>query len=88
MILHSDCLPMISAVNRRHSKHPHIHKLIKSLIATLITIDCVLDIVHVSGVTNVAADLLSRHNIQEFQRLFPHMQRLPTVATTDVRLRF
>ncbi len=78
IIFYNDCEPVVAAVNKGTSKSPLLMGLIRSLhfVAARHQFECKL--VHIAGVTNVNADLLSRAQIGAFLRSNPTADRFPT----------
>jgi Reverse transcriptase (RNA-dependent DNA polymerase) len=78
IIFHLDCEPMVFALSRGGSKHPHIMSLLRTLSFIAATNNFRYKVVHIAGVTNVGPDHLSRGRVCAFQSLFPNSNPLPT----------
>ncbi len=65
--IHTDCEDVMFALNKGDSKNPPLMHLIRIL--TYIAIEYQFDykLVHIAGVTNIAPDLLSRAEIEQFR---------------------
>ena len=69
IVFHCDCAPVVHAVNKGHSKSPLMCALLRELASLAIAHNFVCRAVHIPGVSNVHADLLSRDRVQEFLRV-------------------
>jgi hypothetical protein len=78
IILHIDCAPVVNALNKGDSGEPGIMALIRSLSFIAATHNFQYKITHIPGITNVAADLLSRLQVPEFRTRFPNSSPSPT----------
>jgi hypothetical protein len=70
IIFHVDCEPVVTIVNKGSSKHETLMDLIRTLSFLAATHEFNYKLVHIKGVVNVAADLLSRDQISEFKQQF------------------
>ena len=68
--LHCDNQSVVSIVNSGTSKCDQVMLLVRALVGTAVSCNFDLKLVHVPGVSNVAADLLSRGKIDQFHSLF------------------
>jgi hypothetical protein len=66
ILFHCDCQPIVAAWRKGDSKKPHISQLIRTLLFIAAVNDFNLNLVHIAGVDNVGADLLSRGQVQRF----------------------
>jgi hypothetical protein len=82
IVFYNDCAPVVAAVNKGTSKSPLLMGLIRSLhfIAARHQFECKL--VHIAGVTNVNADLLSRGQVDAFRKLNLMADQFPTLPLT------
>ena len=79
ILFNCDCQSMVDAWRRGDSTQPHISQLIRTLLFIAATNDFNMNIVHIPGVENVGADLLSRGQIRLFlDSPGPH-DPLPTI---------
>ena len=77
VLVQCDNLSLVTSVRNGYSKHPNVMHLLRSLWFFIALYNIDLDIQHIEGVNNSAADMLSRNNITEFFSLFPQVSRLP-----------
>ena len=66
ILFHCDCQPIVDAWRKGDSTQPHISELIRTLLFIAATHDFNLNIVHIAGIDNVCADLLSRGQVPRF----------------------
>lgn len=67
IVLHTDCMPALHAINSRTSRVPEMAALVRQLMLFAARWNFDLRAKHVPGVLNVAADALSRDDLQGFQ---------------------
>ena len=72
MLLHCNNQSVVSIVNSGTSKCEHIMTLVRALFDSAVLFNFDLKLVHIPGVDNVAADLLSRGKLDKFHSLFTH----------------
>ena len=84
VVISSDCMPMVEAINRNYSPLPHILFLLRAITILSLTHNFTLTSTHIAGSDNRAPDLLSRNNIQQFQQEFPSMVPVPTKPNTTL----
>ncbi|KAK3086988.1 hypothetical protein FSP39_000072 [Pinctada imbricata] len=75
IIFHSDNLAVVHIINKQTSKDKTIMKLVRRLVVCILKHNVVFKACHIPGVLNVAADKLSRLQVQQFVQLYPHMAR-------------
>ncbi len=63
------------------SKRPQLAKLMRTMWFIGATNECTFEIVHLPGITNIYADLLSRDKVQEFLALSTFHSRSPTTPS-------
>ena len=78
ILFHCDCDPIVKAWRKGDSNKPHISHLIRTLLFIAATHDFNLNVVHIAGVDNVCADLLSRGQVTAFLELPGQHDPLPT----------
>lgn len=66
IVLHTDCMPALHAINSRTSRDPAMAALVRQLMTYAARWRFDLRAKHVPGVLNVAADALSRDDLQGF----------------------
>ena len=66
ILFNTDCQPNVLAWRKGDSKHPQISHLLRTLLFLAAKHDFNMNIVHIPGVVNVGADLLSRGQITRF----------------------
>ena len=71
VLFECDNQSMVYCVNNGSSKCPHVMYLVRRLFYVAASCNFDVRMVHVAGVSNVAADLLSRLRLEEFRRVFP-----------------
>jgi hypothetical protein len=76
LIFHIDCEPIVQATNKGDSREPGIMSLIRSLSFIAASHNFQYHITHIPGISNVAADFLSRLQVKEFQESFPNSNPL------------
>ena len=67
IVLHTDCMPALHAINSRSSRDPAMAALVRQLMTFAARWNFDLRAKHVPGVLNVAADALSRDDLQVFR---------------------
>ena len=74
-----DCAPVVSCITKCSSKNPGMMHLLRHLSTLACTFGFDFRCIHIAGVTNVAADLLSRDGASpQFRAGFPHAALRPT----------
>ena len=76
ILFHCDCQPNVDAWRRGDSSKPAISNLIRTLLFIAATHEFNMNIIHIPGVKNVYADMLSRGQVQRF--LDSHAQHDPS----------
>jgi hypothetical protein len=66
ILFHTDCQPNVDAWRKGDSRKPQISHLIRTLLFIAATHNFNMNLVHITGVNNVCADLLSRGQVQLF----------------------
>jgi hypothetical protein len=66
ILFHTDCQPNVDAWRKGDSRTPQISHLIRTLLFIAATHHFNMNLVHISGVNNVCADLLSRGQVRLF----------------------
>ena len=66
VLIRCDCQPVVMAWQRGDSKSPGMADLIRTLLFLSATHDFHLAMLHIAGVDNVFADLLSRSQVETF----------------------
>ena len=66
ILFHTDCQPNVDAWRKGDSRKPQISHLIRTLLFIAATHNFNMNLIHISGVNNVCADLLSRGQVQLF----------------------
>lgn len=61
IIFRCDCKPIVQAITKRSSKNQHLMHLLRFLSSTACKFGFDFRVDHIAGVTNIAADALSRH---------------------------
>jgi hypothetical protein len=70
LILHCDCKPVVDAINTGRSYEPHMMDLLRTFIYIINLNHIFIHCIHIAGVTNIYADLLSRSTSdQDFLKL-------------------
>ena len=80
----SDNDAVVHILNTRTSRVPCLMRLLRSLLFSAAHHSFSFSSQHVPGVNNQLADALSRFNWQEFRRLAPDAQPLPTVVPLEL----
>ena len=78
VLVRCDCQPAVLAWQRGDSKSPGLADLIRTLLFISATHDFHLTMLHIAGVDNVFADLLSRSQVEAFLALSRTHSRSPT----------
>ena len=78
VLFQCDNLSVVMAVKKGYSKESDVMHLLRTLWFFVAVFDIDLNVIHIAGVNNGAADMLSRNNIIEFLSLHPQVSRLPT----------
>jgi hypothetical protein len=77
-------MAVVFIINRQTSKDPALMKLVRRLVLRALRFNILFRAHHIPGVDNIAADHLSRLQIQEFRKSFPNMDKLPTVVEKNL----
>ncbi|XP_078333005.1 uncharacterized protein LOC144625574 [Crassostrea virginica] len=75
VVLHSDNLAVVHVINKTSSRDPALMQLMRRLMVLSLKHNIFFRAQHIQGISNIAADLLSRLQIQEFRSRFPHMDQ-------------
>jgi len=84
VLFRSDNDAVVHILNTRTSRVPCLMRLLRSLLFSAARHSFSFSSQHVPGVNNQLADALSRFNWQEFRRLAPDAQPLPTVVPLEL----
>jgi hypothetical protein len=79
ILFHCDCQPIVDAWRKGDSRKPQISHLIRTLLFLAATHNFNMNIIHIPGVDNVFADLLSRGQVQRFLESTEQHDRSPTI---------
>jgi len=78
VLLECDNLSLVTSINKGAAKPPLVMHLLRSLWFFTAHYDTALTATHIPGVTNTAADQLSRNQLTLFHQTNPTASRLPT----------
>lgn len=78
VVLHSDNIAVVHVINKTTSKDPNLMQLMRRLMILSLQHNIHFHAKHIPGISNTAADLLSRLQVKEFKARFPHMDNEPT----------
>jgi hypothetical protein len=79
IIFHCDCMPIVHALARGGSKRPAVMHLMRVLISLALAHNFDFRCMHIPGIDNTVADVLSRHgDCLAFRQLRPHAQSRAT----------
>lgn len=78
VVLWSDCQPAVDAVNSGTCAAPELMRLVRHVLYTAATARFAIQLRHIAGVANTAADLLSRGEQVKCMELNPLLDRSPT----------
>ena len=78
VLLQCDNNSLVAAINKGYSRDPVVMRLLRCLWFFVAIFDIRIYAEHIAGITNCAADMLSRNNMTQFSLLYPQMCRLPT----------
>ena len=84
ILFRSDNDAVVHILNTRTSRVPCLMRLLRSLLFSAARHSFSFSSQHVPGVSNQLADALSRFNWQEFRRLAPDAQPLPTLVPPEL----
>lgn len=84
IILHTDNAAVVHIVNKQTCKVPVIMSLVRRLVLASMKHNILLRAEHIPGKYNLLPDLLSRLQIDKFQVLAPHMDKVPTRVPQDL----
>jgi hypothetical protein len=73
-----DNISVVYCVNSRSSKCPHLMQLVRDIFFACAFFCVDIRLVHIQGVYNVGADLLSRLRVEEFRRVCLWTSPCPT----------
>jgi hypothetical protein len=79
ILFHCDCQPIVDAWRKGDSRKPAISQLIRTLLFIAASNDFNMNIMHISGVDNTCADLLSRGQVPHFKEFQPSHDPLATI---------
>lgn len=80
-------MAVVHVINKNTTKDPHLMQLMRRLMILSLQHNIHFHAKHIQGISNTAADLLSRLQVKEFKARFPHMDSEPTpVPLTLVRI--
>jgi len=75
---HCDNEGLVAAINKGSSKEETVMHLIRCLWFFTAIFDFHITVMHIAGIANNAADMLSRNQADEFLTAFPHNSNSPT----------
>jgi hypothetical protein len=81
VLIRCDCQPVVLAWQRGDSKSPGLASLIRTLLFIAASHDIHFSMLHIAGVDNVFADLLSRDQVATFLARSRTHSRLPTIPS-------
>ena len=81
----SDNIAVVYIINKQTSKDPTIMILVRRLVLPILKFNILFKASHIAGIKNIAADQLSRLQIQQFKRECPHMDSAPTIVVPDMQ---
>ena len=81
---HCDNMAVVEVVKSGYSKHSQVQHLLCCLFFIIATYSITVHAVHIPGVDNGGADAISRNNMQQFFRLHPQANPLPTLLPQDL----
>ena len=81
ILFNCDCKPIVDAWRKGDSRKSHISHLIRTLLFIAATHDFNMNIVHIAGVDNVCADLLSRQQVTDFLQSPGQHDPSPTIPS-------
>ena len=79
ILFHCDCQPIVDAWRKGDSRKPAISQLIRTLLFIAASNDFNMNIMHIAGVDNTCADLLSRGQVQRFKEFRSQHDHLATI---------
>ena len=82
--LHSDNMAVVQVINKNSSKDSHLMKLMRCLMIVSLKYNKNFVAEHIPGKSNVAADSLSRLQVEEFKQQFPFMDSKPTQVPANL----
>ena len=86
IVIHTDSQVMTEVWKKGTCRDKDVMRVVRPLFMLGASINLSITLLHVPGVDNVKADLLSRFKIQEFRTRFAHMSTRPTVVPPEVWL--
>jgi hypothetical protein len=81
ILFHCDCQPIVDAWRKGDSRKPAISELIRTLLFIAASNDFNMNIMHIAGVDNTCADLLSRGQVERFMEFPGQHDPLPTIPS-------
>lgn len=76
---YSDNMAVVHIINKHTSKCPTLMKLMRRFMVSVLKYNIFFQAVHVPGASNIAADHLSRLQMDQFHHQFPHMDKEATL---------
>ena len=76
--LHSDNMSVVHILNKQSSKDSDVMVLVRRFVICCMSFNILTKAFHIPGKKNVLPDLLSRFQVEEFHRLAPAMDTVPT----------
>jgi len=78
-------IAVVYIINKQTSKDPTIMILVRRLVLPILKFNILFKVSHIAGIKNIAADQLSRLQIQQFKRECPHMDSATTIVVPDMQ---
>ena len=78
----SDNLAVVYIINKQSSKDPELMSMMRTIVLLVMKHNINLSAVHIPGILNTTADLLSRFQIEQARRINPKLQERPTHVPT------
>ena len=82
---YTDNAAIVDIINQQTSKHPLVMILVRDLVLKSLTYNILFRACHIPGVHNTGADYISRFQVEQFKKLSPGADELPTPVPTHLR---
>lgn len=81
---YTDNAAIVDIINQQTSKHPLVMILVRDLVLTSLTYNILFRARHIPGVHNTGADYISRFQVEQFKKISPGADELPTPVPTHL----
>ena len=87
VIFVTDNAALVDIIIQQTSKHTQVMVLIRDLVLTVLKFNILFRARHLPGMLNTRADLISRFQIEQFRKISPGMDEVPTQVPENLQPR-